>query len=87
MRVLRFRFVLPLLVVLLGAMLMLGGILQDDADGMVLPGHAQSLRLNESAEATASIYSPLFAHRQTSAVREVRQSGMAVLDLVCVIRC
>jgi hypothetical protein len=88
MRVVELRFLLALILVLLGATFIVGLNLGDDTDTMTLQGRTRRLPVNPEEKALAS------GGRQSSALHRLRtdsegvpRSGASVIDLVCTLRC
>ena len=87
MRVFEPRLLLPLILVLLGATIIVGLNLEDDADPMILQGQMQPLRANPEDKTLASVGSSSALHPSRTDSEIVPRSGTSVIDLVCVLRC
>ena len=88
MRVVELRFLLALILVLLGATFIFGLNLEYDADTMTLQGRTQPLPANLEEKTLTSEglpSSPVHPSRRDSEVAP--RSCAAVIDLGCVLRC
>ena len=86
MRVVEPRLLLALILVLLGATVIVGLNLEDDADTMILQGQMQPLRADAEKKTLNSVPSSTLNPSRTGS-EIVPRSGASVIDLVCVLRC
>ena len=90
MRAVELRLLLALVLVLLGATVIFGLNLGDDADTMTLQGRTRLLRVNreENTFTSASVERPssTLNRSRTDSEMTLRSCG-SVIDLVCVLRC
>jgi hypothetical protein len=88
MRVVELRLLLALIVVLLGATVMVGLNVGDDADTMTLQAQTQPLRANPNQKILSSAGLPSSAlHPSRADSGTAPRTCASMIDLVCVLRC
>ena len=88
MRVIELRLLLALILVLLGATIVVGLNLVDDADTMTLQARTQPLRANPEEKTLTSVGLTTSAPHPSRTDSEIAlRSGVSMIDLVCVLRC
>jgi hypothetical protein len=88
MRVFELRFLLALILVLLGATVIVGLNLGDDDDTMALQGQTQRLLANPTEKTLTSVGLTSSTPRPSRADSEIAvRSGASTIDLVRVLRC